>query len=268
MHKRLDLTHLGGMPLSQADLKHLLDSYSEAFAGLSAMCGAGVIISGMEEAAGFVQAGWLAINNELIPFAAGNIGTGEFAISETSVSRTFNNGNSNIVRYTKEAAFAVGGTYNFSDLVRIGSLKADMPKSGDMKIINCDAAYIAANFDGSGLGTNKRIGWAICNGNNGTIDMGGQMPLGYKPVDHLMGTSGGSATHTLTVDEMPTHRHQVSTTGNQTGVDPGRALQRSSTNGDAYSNGSGSQEYLQNTGGGQPHNNMPPYKVVLFIQKL
>jgi len=45
------------------------------------------------------------------------------------------------------------------------------------------------------------------------------------------------------------HNHRVDTTGNQSGVDPGRAIQRSNTNGDGYSNGSGGNDYIETVGG-------------------
>lgn len=54
-------------------------------------------------------------------------------------------------------------------------------------------------------------------------------------------------------DEMLlSHGHKVATTGNQTGVDPGRALQRASTNPDPYSTGAGSYgPYVEVVGGAQ-----------------
>lgn len=47
------------------------------------------------------------------------------------------------------------------------------------------------------------------------------------------------------------HTHGVDTSGNQSGVDPIRSLQRSSTNGDGYTNGGGIRDLVESSGGGE-----------------
>lgn len=83
-------------------------------------------------------------------------------------------------------------------------------------------------------------------------------------ITHQAGSTGGEATHTLTVDEMPQHTHGpligtdiinfVPNDNGNIGAASGKNLQ-----------GSPSAGY---TGGGQPHNNMPPYLSVYMWQRI
>lgn len=78
---------------------------------------------------------------------------------------------------------------------------------------------------------------------------------------NTLGKTSGEKTHTLTVDEMPSHTHELIVDKQQGGVSA--ALQP--TWGTAYSStDSGS---ISNTGGDQPHNNLQPYLVTNFIIK-
>ena len=78
------------------------------------------------------------------------------------------------------------------------------------------------------------------------------------------GSEGGEATHTLTVDEMPSHNHTMAygpdSSGGITGFPYGIAE-------GCATNSAGGRGYTTNlgtfsAGGGQPHNNMPPYLAV------
>ena len=78
--------------------------------------------------------------------------------------------------------------------------------------------------------------------------------------NYTAGDTGGEATHTLTVDEMPSHNHTVSR-GTNTGTTEW-GLVRYSTQ-----NSSADTTRIANTGGDQPHNNMPPYLVVYMWKR-
>lgn len=76
-----------------------------------------------------------------------------------------------------------------------------------------------------------------------------------------LGKTGGEKTHTLTVDEMPSHKHELIVNKQQGGANA--ALQP--TWGTAFSStDSGS---ILATGGDQPHNNLQPYIVQNYIIK-
>ena len=82
----------------------------------------------------------------------------------------------------------------------------------------------------------------------------------------LIGERGGEAEHTLTVAEMPKHKHDVRTTINFA-LSTGTEFTGAWTANHFGLLGKGSYDatrdyqtlYGDNTGNSQPHNNMPPY---------
>lgn len=78
---------------------------------------------------------------------------------------------------------------------------------------------------------------------------------------YAAGTTGGEATHTLTVDELATHSHAYLRRMSPTSFGNWAI---------AFSNGTGSEDfsYTETTGENQPHNNMPPYHVAYVWRKI
>ena len=76
------------------------------------------------------------------------------------------------------------------------------------------------------------------------------------------GETGGEATHTLTIDEMPSHNHEPISLayGNPNTAPQGLNYAE---------NGVGKQTkgWLSSAGGGQAHNNMPPYLTVMMWKR-
>ena len=104
---------------------------------------------------------------------------------------------------------------------------------------------------------------------------------------HAAGTSGGEETHTLIIEEMPAHSHSGTTSwsGNHTHhVSRNVDITNEETNSypgsrDTIGNYDGSSPFVtsangnhnhtfttDNSGGGEAHNNMPPYKSVYAWQ--
>lgn len=98
-------------------------------------------------------------------------------------------------------------------------------------------------------------------------DLQGRVPVGYKSSDtsfDTIGETGGEKTHTLSVDEMPSHRHDgLNWYGSITTLNSGGTATKLSAewSGDSSANGF-KTEYA---GGGQAHNNLQPYIVLNYI---
>ena len=83
--------------------------------------------------------------------------------------------------------------------------------------------------------------------------------LGYS-----QGSAGGEATHTLTVSEMPSHTHTVSARSAPTSGSPTGALWAQSPRPAFGPTPNVTMTSLGSSGGGLPHDNMPPYLVMSF----
>jgi len=133
----------------------------------------------------------------------------------------------------------------------------------------------------SGSSASIPSGWQLCDGTNGTPDLMDKFIVGAGST-YAVGATGGEATHTLTIAEMPVHTHSISTDGSHTHTTAfwnqpaGTSLAR----GEAYLTGAGNMVYeptsssgshthtIGNSGGGTAQNNLPPYYALCYMMKL
>lgn len=170
---------------------------------------------------------------------------------------------------------------------------------GDKEVYRGPLVPLGGIIMWSGNVTDIPAGWKLCDGSNNTPDLSGKFIVGYSESDtdyNVIGNTAGEKEVTLTVNQMPSHKHEVDTMTGQTlpagghshttasygltrenartdskGKQFGRSIVKS---GQETTNTAGSHIHqiqitggeLQNTGGGQAHENRPPYFVLAFIQ--
>jgi len=153
----------------------------------------------------------------------------------------------------------------------------------------------------SGLITSIPTGWGLCDGSNGTPDLRNRFVVGAGD-QYDRNDTGGADSVTLTEAQMPSHNHGMSTEGNhshsgststdgehthrygqnRTTGEGGSDVIASAYDFDDFSTSSaGSHSHslninsngdhthtINNTGGGDSHENRPPYLALAFIMKL
>ena len=113
-----------------------------------------------------------------------------------------------------------------------------------------NTSYIGMIIYSSTLDTEEKV--IDIYGGISWIKIEGRFLLGQSD-SYEINSEGGEVTHTLTTSEIPAHSHTYGTLSAYPGAISG---------GDLCYISQGPTKSTGNTGGGQAHNNMPPYKVV------
>ena len=201
----------GGFPLTVERLEFLQDTYSKAISQVTKIAGSGnMIIEGVvfndAVTPSQVSNGVVVIAGEILEFRGGDYDN-TVSIYEEVVNVPYNedaNQDGNLdLKAADTVRFATCGTGGissllYSSLTRISNILQLMPKIGDVKMILRD--YDAL----------EDIGWALCDGTNGTPNMADRFPIGVG--ENLLGAVGGSKEVSLTVGQLPAHAHSGVTT--------------------------------------------------------
>ncbi len=160
-----------------------------------------------------------------------------------------------------------GNSVDLTNLVPIGTIQmwpTSTPPTGWMI---CDGA----NFNAT---TYSQLNSVL--GGNTLPNFSGRFPLGVGnsgtsgATNHSISSNGGAETHTLSINEMPSHSHGA---GTLTTTEP--YLSQNGTGNHDKRDGDDSKLFEYNAitgntasvGGGQAHNNMPPFYTINFIIK-
>ena len=182
----------------------------------------------------------------------GIIDLGNFSTSDVYISQTFDEQNitsdCTLIRCSGSIVIASGVTVNA-----------------------IDSPSVTATGDGTLLRNGYAVGDFFIGTNSPAERAGGEWTqildrfLVGAGNSYALGSTGGESTHTLTIDEMPNHRHDSIESANDSG---GLKVNNNYGSGNAYAlslspnndQSFGFQTSL--TGGSQAHNNLPPYLAV------
>ena len=263
----------GGFPLDTNNLDFLQSSF-HILNTLGNLAGDMVIISGCETTGNTVSNGVVYVNKEVLEFRGGSLSANVF-IKEEAVSGTFEDGSFKPIEITRYVTFGSSTpekTFKWEDFKRVDNLIQQGVKNADfekrIKALENKKSPVPIGLIAIwGKPASEPIpeGWKEC------TDLRGRMPLGWNPDDTDFSEllkNDGEKTHQLKVQELPVIEGGFETVTHMTRL--GTGVVRGVSGGQAQIAGGASQwlhEQMElKFGENQPHNNMPPYRIIKFIE--
>ena len=282
---KLHTEHNAGYPFDVGFLSFMQTAYS-LFNHFGHLAGNLAIISGCEEIGNTITSGTVYINGELFPFAGG-AKDDTVIIKEETNEVTFEDGFLRPLETIRTATFGrstLENTFKWEDFQRVSNLQ-DLGKN---KTDNTETKKLLQRIER--LEKQKQavpIGlialWGkpaneIPEGWREYVNLRGKMPIGLDPdyvktkddvqdygLNQIL-KQGGERSHKLTVEEMPKHKHDTENDASGSDHDSKGYGSAFTMDTDEITYNRKNLMRIEPTGGDQPHNNMPPYRVVQFIE--
>lgn len=271
----------GGFPIKTQTLDEMQKAYS-LFNSLGKLAGDFGIISGCVVSGTAVSDGVVFINDEVLPFQGGQIGT-NVIIVETITQKEFKDGSTKDVVYTRHATFGVATTSypwsNFLPSFPTTQIPAALDLKEDKTVVTALLARIVAlearppsNIPLWGIILFDRPAADIPAGWAEYIPLKGRMAVGHddsytQDTDQIdyqfntLGYAGGAKEHQLTKAELPNY-NLLRNVGLLVYSGIGSLFAWSSEP------GAGATQVINSGGSDKPHNNMSPYRIVKYIQRV
>ena len=282
----INTEHNAGYPFDVAFLAFMQNSY-RLFNSLGSMAGNKAIISGCEEVGNTITAGTVYINGELFPFAGG-AKDDTVIIKEVTNEVAFEDGFLRPLETIRTVAFGRStpeNTFNWTDFKRVNNLQELYENKAEkqaLKELKDEVENLKKQKQAVPIGLVAIWGKPeneIPEGWEEYVPMRGVMPIGCDPEykkdendaeDYRLNAlkhRSGKRSHRLTIEEMPEHDHKYndiyySEKWGTVNTPHGEGSSSSDEDNKGYEMG----RTTATVGGDQPHNNMPPYRVVQFIK--
>ncbi|HAO08690.1 MAG TPA: hypothetical protein DCQ50_17305 [Chryseobacterium sp.] len=275
MNININFNQANGVPMTNNLMSVIMEAIA-TYNVLADIAGDLVILSGCIQTGASVSPGYVVVKGDVLYFEGG-INSSFVFVDSVDYWETFKDQVDRILITKKTLKFGLStpsNQYNWSDFVRLDSIKI-MKEKLDQAATQAQIAAINSRLELLELKTAPIInggiviawrkpvdeipaGWKEC------LDFRGKTIVGWNPNESEfanLNSNIGSKTHTLTIPEMPSHNHQIF--GQDNSANPIGAASNEVAN---VENAGPFNRNSSSVGGGQPHNNIQPSRIALYIE--